>query len=399
MYDPVRAQVALPRSFFLTLANWFPLPQIIGLPLLLAAIVLAFCGFYVINPQSQLSPKHAWFWVFSSAAFVGLFYALVVGGEINEAYGIGRPAITSPFITRDGHIEPFSSHDAQRARHARQPQNDAEAKALADDVATKAYLAFLPVHEMSEDKSDKKLPVRYHKAETAPTPVDRVHAPVNDQTLLGRFVSSFVARLNKHTIERNTEEIEARIKHQNAETELAEAVLKRDRTVEHYLKHRDDIIADDHEQHLEQMTANRTARALARDEREHQIELARERRKQELNAARFESATKQWGFDAFNQSLPHRQERVDQMYRSGALDAQLRAVLLDKKIDEVTAKEKPTEPTSKQQSNTEQMLQFIDLQIEHAAATHASQEVIDNLTDIRATLSSRLEQEKNNRSE
>ena len=45
MYDPVRTQVALPRSFFLTLANWFPVPQLVCIPLLFAAIVLAFCGF------------------------------------------------------------------------------------------------------------------------------------------------------------------------------------------------------------------------------------------------------------------------------------------------------------------------------------------------------------------
>ena len=131
MYDPVRAQVALPRSFFLILANWFPVPQLIGLLLLLAAILLAFCGFYVINPQSRLSPKHAWFWLLSVAAALGLFYALMVGRDIHDAYGIGRPAIASPFIKHDGHIEPFSTHDAQAVRHPRQPQNDAEAKALA----------------------------------------------------------------------------------------------------------------------------------------------------------------------------------------------------------------------------------------------------------------------------
>ena len=145
MYDPVRRQVAQPRSFFLTLADWFPLPQIIGLPLLLAAVVLAFFGFSVIDAQSRLSPKHAWFWVLSVAAALGLFYALMVGRDIRDAYGVGRSAIASPFIKHDGHIEPFSTRDAQAARHPRQPQNDAEAKALADDVATKAYLAFLPV--------------------------------------------------------------------------------------------------------------------------------------------------------------------------------------------------------------------------------------------------------------
>ena len=145
MYDPVRAQVALPRSFFLTLANWFPLPEILCVPLLLAAIVLAFYGFYVINPQSRLSPRHAWFWVLSAVAVLGLFYALMVGNDINEAYGIGLPAKTSPFITRDGHIEPFAAHDARHARHPRQPQNDAEADALAGDVAIEAYVAFLTV--------------------------------------------------------------------------------------------------------------------------------------------------------------------------------------------------------------------------------------------------------------
>ena len=145
MYDPVRAKVALPRSFFLTLANWFPVPQLIGAALLLAAIVLAFCGFYVINPQSRLSPKHAWFWVFSCAAFLGLFYALMVGRDIHDAYGIGRAASASPFIKHGGHMEPFSTRDAQQVRHPRQPQNAAEAKALADDVATKAYVALLPV--------------------------------------------------------------------------------------------------------------------------------------------------------------------------------------------------------------------------------------------------------------
>jgi hypothetical protein len=225
---------------------------------------------------------------------------------------------------------------------------------------------------MSEDKSDKRLPVRYHKTETAPTPVDRVHPPVSTQTLLGRLVSGFVARLNRHTIERNIEEVRAHTEYAKARGEYADICTEAERKIEHYLKHRNDIIADDHEQHLDEMAANRTARALAREEREYQMELARERRKQELNQARFASATTQWGLDAFNQSLPHRQERVDQMYRTGALDAELRAVLLDKKIDELAAKGKPTEPAPKQQSNTDA---------------------------IRAELSAQLEQEKNNRSE
>ena len=109
---------------------------------------------------------------------------------------------------------------------------------------------------MSEDKSDKKLPVRYHKPETAPTPVDRVHSPVSNQTLLGRFVSGFVARLNKHTIERNIEEVRAHTEYAKARGEYADICTEAERKIEHYLKHRDDIIADDHEQHLDEMEKN-----------------------------------------------------------------------------------------------------------------------------------------------
>jgi hypothetical protein len=69
----------------------------------------------------------------------------MVGSDIHDAYGIGRPVIASPFIKHDGHIEPFSTHDAQATHHPRQPQNDAEATALADHVATKAYVALLLV--------------------------------------------------------------------------------------------------------------------------------------------------------------------------------------------------------------------------------------------------------------
>jgi len=38
---------------------------------------------------------------------------------------------------------------------------------------------------MSEDKSDKRLPARYHKTETAPTPIDKVHTSVHKQSLAG----------------------------------------------------------------------------------------------------------------------------------------------------------------------------------------------------------------------
>jgi len=215
--------------------------------------------------------------------------------------------------------------------------------------------------------SNDKVPTLYNKPAITPSPIDPGHAPVRDQSLFGKFVSGFMARLNTQTIQRNTEAVEALTAYRKEEGKLAEATLECDLKLEHYRKHRDDIIADDHERHRDQMEANCIERANAREERAHQMQLAQEKRKQELNAARFASATTQWGLDAFNHSLPHRQERVDQMYRTGALDAQLRAVLLDKQLDKVTAKEKPTaELAQEKRSDGERMLELLDLQIKNA---------------------------------
>ena len=141
--------------------------------------------------------------------------------------------------------------------------------------------------------------------------------------------------------------------------------------------------------------ANRTARALAREEREHQIALARERRKQELSQAQFAAATQRWGLDAFNQSLPHRQERIDHLYKSGALDAQLGAAILSDKVNKVTTKEKPAEAAPEDHSSVAKALEVIDQQIELAAATHASQEAMEQLTTLRARLSSKIDLDKN----
>jgi hypothetical protein len=235
---------------------------------------------------------------------------------------------------------------------------------------------------MSEDKSDKKLPVRYHKPETTPTAVDRVHPPVSNQTFVGRSVSGFVAWLNRHTIERNTEEIEARIKNQHAEAKLAEATLERDRAVEHYLQHRNNIIADDHEQYLEQRESNRIERADAREEREHQRQLARERRQQELNQARFASATTRFGLDVFNQTLPYRQEELEQKAKTGTLDAELDMLMRVKDVAQ-SRKSEATPPPPPQTDALEKMLAELDHEIEVAHGTNQSDDVKSALTSTK----------------
>ena len=91
-----------------------------------------------------------------------------------------------------------------------------------------------------------------------------------------------MARLNTQTVERNTEEVRALSAFREEQGKLADASLERDRKVEHYLKHRDDILLDDYEQHRDQMRTNRIERAEAQEEGEHRRQLAREKRKQEL---------------------------------------------------------------------------------------------------------------------
>ena len=245
---------------------------------------------------------------------------------------------------------------------------------------------------MSEDKGDKKLPVRYHKPETAPTPVDRVHAPVSNQTLLGRFVSGFVARLNKHTIERNIEEVRAHTEYAKLRGEYAETCMDAERKIEHYLKRRDDIIADDHERHLDEMEKNRDARIDAREEREHQRQLARERRQQELNQTRFASATTRFGLDVFNQTLPHRQEELEQKAKTGTLDAEIEMLMRVKDV----AKSRKSEDTPPPQTDAlEKMLAELNHEIEVAHGTQASDDVKSALYAFRSRVSALIEKEKN----
>ena len=246
---------------------------------------------------------------------------------------------------------------------------------------------------MSEDNSDKKLPVRYHKTETAPTRVDGVHAPATGRSLFGRIFSGFISDLNKATLERNAKEVKARTDHAHAVSELHDALTERDRKIEHYLQHRDDLIIDDHERHLDEMEKNRDARIDASEEREHQRQLARERRQQELNQARFASATTRFGLDVFNQTLPHRQEELEQKAKTGTLDAEIDMLMRVKDVAKTRNSEDTPPPP--QTDALEKMLAELDHEIEVAHGTQASDDVKSALYALRSRISALIEKEKN----
>ena len=94
------------------------------------------------------------------------------------------------------------------------------------------------------------------------------------------------ARLDPGSIRRtildNTIEAEAYRRYLEEMERLPEAMLKKDRAVAHYVHHRDDIIENDHQQHLRQMNKEQIQREIDAEEDLHKLEMARSRRKEQL---------------------------------------------------------------------------------------------------------------------
>ncbi len=241
--------------------------------------------------------------------------------------------------------------------------------------------------------SDEKLPARYAKPASPAAPIDRIHPPVNDQSLLGRVFSAFVAGLNTHTIQRNTEELKVRTLYAEEFGKLTDASLERDRKLHHYLTHRDDIIRNDHEQHVRQIDKERVQGQLEAEDDQHRLAMAKLRREQELHQAKRTTAQAQWGFDAFQQSLPHRKERLDHLFRSGAADAALDMIAVVQELMQAQGFKEAPEPS--RTSALEKVLEMLSLEIETAQANHASVDQLAQLYSFRSRLSALIEAEKN----
>ena len=79
----------MPLSFFLTLADWAPLPEIVALAIFLTAAGFAGFGFS-LYPDSPLSPRRAVFWIWLVIAALGISAALSAGHAIKEAFDQGH---------------------------------------------------------------------------------------------------------------------------------------------------------------------------------------------------------------------------------------------------------------------------------------------------------------------
>ena len=140
-------------SFFLTLVDWAPLPEIVALAIFLTAAGFAGFGFS-LYPDSPLSSRRAVFWIWLVVAALGISAALSAGNGIKEAFDQGhreaaaiekdKARLQALFPKRNGHVDPFQQRDLDLARDLQKPRTITNAAAVAADVPSRAFFYMLP---------------------------------------------------------------------------------------------------------------------------------------------------------------------------------------------------------------------------------------------------------------
>jgi hypothetical protein len=240
-------------------------------------------------------------------------------------------------------------------------------------------------------------------------------SPLQNRGLPGRLWSRFVAKLNTKTIEANTGELKALDDYVTVRGELAKSMLRTDRAVFDYVEHRDDYLRDDHEAHLDRMAENEHQRQLNRLRREETLravtadseraamqrnfdhKIVVQNNEAALAEAEWKAAHAQWGRDAFLETLGHRRERLDHLYKTGAIDKEIDRLIAESLRDEqlgATRQNVGTSATPDLSSIAilEQMLAELDHEIELAHATHASDDHKAALYAMRSRLTAKLDE-------
>jgi hypothetical protein len=234
---------------------------------------------------------------------------------------------------------------------------------------------------------------------------------------MSRVWSRFMAGLNTKTIAANTEELRALDAYVNVRGELAQSMLKTDRAVFDYVEHRDDYLRDDHAEHLDRLEENEHQRHLNRIRRDETVrglnthaeqaamqrsfdhKIAVETNEAALAQAQWKAAHAQWGRDAFQQSLGYRRERLDHLYKTGAIDKEIDRLVAESLRDEALGAAR--QGVNSNASATadlsaiavlEQMLAELDQELEIAHATHAGDDHKAALYAMRSRLTARLDE-------
>ncbi|MGD9784059.1 MAG: hypothetical protein AB7E80_17130 [Hyphomicrobiaceae bacterium] len=262
------------------------------------------------------------------------------------------------------------------------------------------------------DDDKKNLPAARYDNVPARPGGDYLTSPVRGRSLIGRAVSRFVARLNAATIRDNIDQVSALQDYAKARGALADATLDAELRIRNYVEHRDDLIQEQHEAHLDRMEENRHQRDLNRRRREqtllaldgsaarsaieedYDLKIARAKKEAELAEAAWQADRARWGREAFNQTLPLRREKIEHLYKTGALDEELDRLLREREIatqrSRMAAAAGPGSTPCAENSTVAQLLREIDEEIELAHRTHASDEIKATLYAMRARLQSKL---------
>jgi hypothetical protein len=191
---------------------------------------------------------------------------------------------------------------------------------------------------------------------------------------------------------------------------LADTILDAERRIANYLEHRDDLIQDDHETHRDEMEERRHQRELNRRRREQTLraldgadargamergyddQVVEEAKKAALAQAKWERTRAEWGLEAFAQSMPLRKERLEHLYKTGALDAEIDALIREGSRDEQRHSNVSQGSTGSSDAvaTIEQLLAELNQEIENAHATHASDDELAVLYAFRSRLNARL---------
>jgi hypothetical protein len=262
---------------------------------------------------------------------------------------------------------------------------------------------------------DHNLPVKKPN-QTAPVLRETyTQSPLQGRSLIGRLVSRFTAKLNTKAIDANTEQALAYSRNLVAQEQVAHTALSTDRAVANYLNHRDDLIADDHQHHLNAMEHNQAQRdldrlrraemlrdAVANDataavRRDYGVRILKQQKEAELAEAEWLAARAKWGLDAFTQSMPYRKERLRFLASSKAIDEEIKALIAEEARDQQqrppdtapkTEAGPPTSPAAKTPS-LDDIIAEVAHEVELARARHAPDDVINGLLAFLARLSTK----------
>ena len=256
-----------------------------------------------------------------------------------------------------------------------------------------------------EPGKTSKLPA--HLQSKLPAASADMHSPVDGRSIVGKFFSGIVARLNKRTLDDGKAEVKAQTAFIEAKGELADAAVVTLRKVNRYRIDTPSILENDRQDHADQLREAENQRKLAELRRQAELESAQralERSRMEGDLDYHKSlASKQAEVAEANarrirsefyrrlQTLlvPIREKRLTNLYETGAIDAELDRMVAEGEREQKNGKTSTGQSVKKE--TIDQLIAEINEQITLAHATHASEAELGVLYQFLSRLKAKRE--------